>query len=120
LIPTMTTAFLGFWLATRRGKRLFFAIIFTTKFCWELCHTTLHYTVVYSTFPLKAKSGVFRLVQSAWKIFLWSRGTSKRILVSVVCSIIKLFKFTFNKNLNFAPQDTWSWWISRLKTLEVG
>jgi hypothetical protein len=40
--------------------------------------------------------------------FLWSRGTSKRILVPVVCSIMKLFKYTFNKNK-----------ISRLKTLEV-
>jgi hypothetical protein len=55
---------------------------------------------------LKAKSGVFRLAQCAWKIFLCSRGTSKRILVSVVCSIMKLFKFAFDKNLNFAPQDT--------------
>jgi hypothetical protein len=42
---------------------------------------------------------------------LWPRGTSKRKLVSVVCSIMKLFMFTFNKNLCFAPQDTWSWLV---------
>jgi hypothetical protein len=42
------------------------------------------------------------LAQWTWKIVLWSRVTSKWILVSVVCSIMKLFKFTFNKNLNFA------------------
>jgi hypothetical protein len=38
-------------------------------------------------------------------------GTITRIWVSVVCSIMNSFMFTFNKNLNFAPQDTWSWLV---------
>jgi hypothetical protein len=40
------------------------------------------------------------------KYFCGPEEHFKWILVSVVCSIMKLFKFTFNKNLKFAPQGT--------------
>jgi hypothetical protein len=50
----------------------------------------LSLTALESESNLKAKYRDFRLAQWVWKIFLWSRGTSKRILVSVVCSLMKL------------------------------
>jgi hypothetical protein len=50
--------------------------------------------VEFSFSSLKVISGVFRWGPMSLGNFLSSRGTRRRILVSVVCSIMKLFKFT--------------------------
>jgi hypothetical protein len=43
---------------------------------------------------------------SRWHEIVLARRNAHKILVSVVCSIMKLFKFAFKKNFNFLPQDT--------------